>query len=113
MTSEIYDKSREDLIRVLEELKLFLRKSEAEREEFVKNFLNQRNRIEILEATAEDLNERLAHQQSFSRAVLDRLRISSKEKDQIAKKLSWSIRKVKNFLSEIRSYSCRLLMVKC
>ena len=113
MTSEIYDKSREDLIRVLEELKLFLRKSEAEREELVKNFLNQRNRIEILEATAEDLNERLAHQQSFSRAVLDRLRISSKEKDQIAKKLLWSIRKVKNFLSEIRSYSCRLLMVKC
>ena len=48
MTSEIYDKSREDLIRVLEELKLFLRKSEAEREELVKNFLNQRNRIEIL-----------------------------------------------------------------
>ena len=38
MTSEIYDKSREDLIRVLEELKLFLRKSEAEREELVKTF---------------------------------------------------------------------------
>ena len=93
MTSEIYDKSRENLIREIKELKLRLQKSEAEKEELAKDFLNQCDRIEILEATAEDLNDRLAHRQGFSKAVLDRLRIAIKEKDQIAKKLSWSFRK--------------------
>lgn len=93
MASEIYDRSREELIRrELEELKLCLRKSEVEREELAKDFLNQCDRIEVLEATAEDLNERPAHQQGFSEAALDRLRIAFKQKDKIAKKLSWSVR---------------------
>ena len=92
MTSGICDKSRENLIRELQELKLRLRKSEAGKEELAKNFLNHCDRIEILEATAEDLKERLVPEQGSSKAVFDRLRIAIKEKDQIAKKLSWSIR---------------------
>ena len=91
MTSKIYDQLREDLIKELEELKLCLRKSEVEKEELAKDFLNQCDRIENLEATAKDLNEKLAHRQGFSKAVLCRLRIAIKEKDQMAKKLSWSI----------------------
>ena len=93
MTYEIHDdESKESLIRELKELKLGLRKSESEKEELAKCFLNQCDRIEILEATAEDLNEKLTHRQGFSKAVFDKLRIAITEKDQIAKKLSWSIR---------------------
>ena len=49
MTYEIHDdESKESLIRELKELKLRLRKSESEKEELAKCFLNQCDRIEIL-----------------------------------------------------------------
>lgn len=92
MASEISEMSRDNLKEEIEELKSRLLKSEAEKEELAKDFLNQCDRIDILEATAEDLNEKLTHRQGFSKAVFDKLRIAITEKDQIAKKLSWSIR---------------------
>ena len=90
--SEISEMSRDDLMKEIEELKSRLLKSEAEKEELAKDFLNQCDRIDILEATAEDLNERLNHPEGFSKAVFDRLRITIKEKDRITKKLSESRR---------------------
>ena len=113
MTSEIYDKSREELIRrELEELKLCLRKSEAEREELAKDFLNQCDRIEVLETTAEDLNERPAHQQGFSKAVLDRLRTAFNQKDKIAKKLSWSVRESKELFKRNKRLQLSIVNAK-
>ena len=92
MASKISEMSRDDLMKELEVLKSRLIKSEAEKEELAKDFLNQCDRIEILEATAKDLNERLNHREGFSKAVLDRLRFTIKEKDRITKKLSESRR---------------------
>ena len=92
MASKISEMSRDDLMKELEVLKSRLIKSEAEKEELAKDFLNQCDRIEILEATAKDLNERLSHREGFSKAVLDRLRFTIKEKDRITKKLSESRR---------------------
>lgn len=92
MASKISEMSRDDLMKELEVLKSRLIKSEAEKEELAKDFLSQCDRIEILEATAKDLNERLNHREGFSKAVLDRLRFTIKEKDRITKKLSESRR---------------------
>ena len=92
MASKISEMSRDDLMKELEVLMSRLIKSEEEKEELAKDFLNQCDRIEILEATAKDLNERLNHREGFSKAVLDRLRFTIKEKDRITKKLSESRR---------------------
>ena len=102
MASEISEMSRDNLKEEIEELKSRLLKSEAEKEELAKDFLNQCDRIDILEATAEDLNERLNHREGFSKAVLDRLRITIKEKDRITKKLSESRRENDELCKQIK-----------